>query len=82
MRIPGGGEGIRTPDLCRARAALYRAELHPQEMVSLAKGPDEPGYAPAMSPAWRTTTCTLSPSPTEPSPLNVGRAHPLMPSTT
>ena len=25
----GGGEGIRTPDLCRAKAALYRAELHP-----------------------------------------------------
>ena len=81
-RSPGGGEGIRTPGLCRARAALYRAELHPQESVSLAKGPDGPDYAPAISPAVRTTTWTRSPSPTEPRPLNVGRAQPPMLSTT
>ena len=33
----GGGEGIRTPDLCRAKAALYRAELHPPGTPSVAK---------------------------------------------
>jgi hypothetical protein len=34
----GGGERIRTADLCRAKAALYRAELHPRDEGSVAKG--------------------------------------------
>jgi len=51
----------------------------------LTKAPDGPeveDQAPARSAAVRTTTCTRSPSPTVPSPLNEGRAHVLRPSAT
>ena len=82
---PGGGERIRTVDLCRAKAALYRAELHPQGCGHANKGLGRAGgedQAPARSAAVRTTTCTRSPSPTVPSPLNEGLAQVLRPSAT
>src|SRR4249919_3078173 len=34
-----GGEGIRTPDPCRAKAVLYRTELHPRNRARVTEGP-------------------------------------------
>jgi hypothetical protein len=38
LQVCRGGERIRTADPCRAKAVLYRAELHPQSETKRSRG--------------------------------------------